>query len=142
MTNRIFIHLPVKDLQVSVRFFKHLGFCADTAMSEGAVSCMVIGHNIFSVLIPEDIFEHMTHKKISDAHTSTQVLISIDVSTKQEVDEMVKRALEAGGTTSFTPTDHGWMYQHGFADPDGHLWEVMYMNHTMMDPTKEDLMYD
>lgn len=84
------------------------------------------------MLLTEPFFAGFTKKQIADATKTTEVLIAIDVATKDQVTEMVNKALEAGGSIYSNPADHGWMYQHSFADPDGHQWEVLYMDESKL----------
>ena len=80
------------------------------------------------MLLTEDFFKTFTKKKIADASKSTEVLIALDSESREEVEELVKKAVAAGGSVYADAQDHGWMYQHGFADPDGHQWEFVYMD--------------
>ncbi len=128
MSNKIFINLPVKDLNRSKDFFTSLGFSFNPQFTDEKAACLVIGENIFSMLITEPFFKTFTKKEISDAKNTTEVLIAIDVESKDKVKEMVSKAVEAGGSTYMDPKDHGWMFYHSFADLDGHQWEVMYMD--------------
>ncbi|CAN5368627.1 VOC family protein [soil metagenome] len=128
MSSKIFINLPVKDLNRSKEFFTSLGFSFNLQFTDEKAACLVIGENIFSMLITEPFFKTFTKKEISDAKNTTEVLIAIDVESKDKVKEMVNKAVEAGGSTYMDPKDHGWMYYHSFADLDGHQWEVMYMD--------------
>jgi predicted lactoylglutathione lyase len=128
MATKIFVNLPVKDLSVSMAFFTSLGFTFNPQFTDHKAACMIIGENIFAMLLTEPFFETFTKKEVSDARKSTEVLIAIDVESREKIDEMVKKAVAAGGTNYMDPQDHGWMYQHSFADPDGHQWELMYMD--------------
>ena len=132
MTKQIFVNLPVKDLDKSKEFFTRLGFSFDEQFTDEKAACLVIGENIYSMLLTEPFFKTFIKKEISDAKKSTEVLIGIDVESREQVDELVKKALEAGGTVYREPQDHGWMYGHSFADLDGHQWEVMYMDESAM----------
>lgn len=96
------------------------------------ISCLVTGENIFAMLLTEPFFKTFTQKEISDAKRSTEVLIAIDAESRAEVDEMVKKAVEAGGSLYRKPQDHGWMHGHSFEDLDGHQWEVLYMDESAM----------
>ena len=82
------------------------------------------------MLLTEPFFETFTKKKIADAKASTEVLIALDANSREEVQQMVAKAKESGATIYAEPQDHGWMYQHSFADPDGHQWELIYMDMT------------
>ena len=128
MSKNIFINLPVKDLKRSMDFFQKLGFSFNMQFTDEKAACLVIGENIYSMLITEPFFKTFTKKEIADASKSTEVLIAIDVDSKEAVTKLVKKAVEAGGTVYMEPQDHGWMYSHSFADPDGHQWEVLFMD--------------
>ena len=133
MPTKIFVNLPVKDLKRSMDFFTHLGFSFNPQFTDDKAGCLVIHEgNIYAMLITEPYFKTFTKKPISDATTSTEVLLALDAESRESVDEMVKRAIEAGGSTYMEPQDHGWMYGHSFADPDGHQWEVLYMDEAAM----------
>lgn len=128
MATKIFVNLPVKDLKKSIDFFTHLGFTFDPRFTDDNATCMIIADNIFAMLLVEPYFKTFTGKEICDAHQHTEVLIALDASSREEVDDMVKKAVAAGGTLYAEPQDHGWMYQHSFADPDGHQWEIAFMD--------------
>ena len=128
MATKIFVNLPVKDLGRSLEFFTQLGFRFNPQFTDEKAGCMIIGENIFAMLITEPFFKTFTKKEISDASRQTEVLIALDVQSRQEVDEMVKKAVMAGGSVYMEPQDNGWMYGHSFADPDGHQWEILYMD--------------
>lgn len=128
MASKIFINLPVKDLQKSINFFTQLGFTFNQQFTDHQATCMIIGENIFAMLLVEDRFKDFTKKPIADARKTTEVLIALDAQSREEVDTMVKNAVKAGGSTYIEPQDHGWMYGHSFADLDGHQWEILYMD--------------
>jgi len=128
MATQIFINLPVKDLKRSIDFFTKLGFLFNPQFTDDSATCMIIGENIYAMLLVEDRFRGFTKKSISDAGKYTEVLIAIDAESKEAVDDMVAKAFDAGGTVDKQAQDDGWMYGHGFADPDGHQWEVLYMD--------------
>jgi uncharacterized protein len=130
MSKQIFINLPVKDLKKSIAFFKKLGFKFNSQFTDDKAACMIIGENIYSMLLLEKFFKGFTKKKVADAKKTTEILIAIDVKSKKEVDRMVKKAVDAGGLIYNNPQDQGWMYGHSFADLDGHQWEVLYMDET------------
>lgn len=128
MATKIFVNLPVKDLNKSVEFFTKLGFKFDPQFTDENATCMIVGEDIFVMLLVEKFFQTFTKKKISDATKSTEVIVALSADSKVKVDEMVNKALKAGGTTPNEKQDQGFMYGHGFQDLDGHLWEVMYMD--------------
>jgi len=128
MASKIFINLPVKDLAASMAFFTSLGFSFNPQFTDEKAGSMVISDNIFAMLLTEEYFKTFTKKNIADAKAATEVLIAMDASSKEEVQEMVAKARAAGGAIYAEPQDHGWMYQHSFADLDGHQWEIVYMD--------------
>lgn len=132
MANQIFVNLPVANLQKSIDFFSKIGFTFNPQFTDDKSTCMIIGPNIYAMLLVRERFQDFTKKEISDAHKATEVLLAIDVSTREAVDEMVSKAVGAGGTMYMDPQDHGWMYQHSFADLDGHQWEVLFMDESLL----------
>ena len=128
MATKIFVNLPVKDLQQSVDFFTKLGFTFNPQFTDETATCMIVGENIFVMLLVEERFKDFTKKSICDAKKSTEVLLALDAGSREDVDSMIQKAVAAGGTTYADPMDHGWMYIHSFADLDGHQWEIAYMN--------------
>jgi hypothetical protein len=128
MIKQIFVNLPVKDLQRSIEFFTHLGFNFDPQFSNDTATCMIVSENIFVMLLIEPFFKTFTDKSLCDAHKKTEVLVCLAVDHRQAVDDMVSKALSAGGSSPRPPQDHGFMYSHGFEDLDGHIWEVIYMS--------------
>jgi len=129
MPTKIFVNLPVKDLKKTMDFFSHLGFSFNQQFTDEKAACLVINDgSIYAMLITEEFFKTFTKKPISDATKNTEVLIALDAESRQDVDDMVRKAVEAGGSVYMEPQDHGWMYGHSFADPDGHQWEILYMD--------------
>ncbi|MFV8324250.1 VOC family protein [Flavobacterium sp. LB3P21] len=128
MASKIFINLAVKNLKKSIDFFTKLGFSFNPQFTDEQATCMIVGDNIFAMLVIEQRFKDFTKKEICNAHKNTEVLIAIDADSREKVDEMVKTAVDAGGSIYMEPQDHGWMYGHSFADLDGHQWEIMYMD--------------
>jgi len=132
MAKQIFINLPVKNLKKSMTFFEKLGFTFNMQFTDDKAACMIIGENIYAMLLLEKFFKTFTNKEIADAKKTTEVLIAIDAESRQSVDEMIRKAVEAGGSTYRNPQDNGWMYGHSFADLDGHQWEVLYLDESQM----------
>ena len=128
MATKIFVNLPVKDLRKSMDFFTQLGFSFNMQFTNHEAAALVIGENIYAMLLTEGRFKDFTKKEIADAKKTTEVLIAIDADSREAVDDLVRKAVAAGGTLYADPIDHGWMYGHSFADPDGHQWEVLYMD--------------
>jgi len=107
MTKQIFINLPIKDLKKSMAFFEKLGFTFNMQFTDDNAACMIIGENIYAMLLLEKSFKTFTNKEIADAKKTTEVLIAIDAESRQAVDEMIKKAVEAGGSTYRNPQDNG-----------------------------------
>ena len=128
MTRQIFVNLPVKDLNKSVEFFTKLDFTFNPQFTNEDATCMIVDENIFVMLLVEKFFQTFTPKEICDTSKSTEVLVSLSFESRAEVNEMVAKAIAAGGTTYKEPMDMGAMYQHGFQDLDGHLWEIFFMD--------------
>jgi hypothetical protein len=130
MAKQFWINLPVKDLNKSIEFFSKLGFSFDSQFGNTDESaCLVIGEkNVIVMLFAESIFKNITRNEIADSKQATEVLLSIDAETREEVDEIAKKAVEAGATIFGEPDDQSWMYGCGFADLDGHRWNVLYMD--------------
>lgn len=127
MSTQIFVNLPVNDLQASIAFFTRLGFTFNPQFTDDTATCMIVSDTIFVMLLTHDKFKTFTPKPISNAKTSTEVLLAISRDSREAVDTMVREAVAAGGTTYNQPQDHGFMYAHGFQDLDGHIWELLYM---------------
>lgn len=137
MVNKMYLNLPVKDLDRSKKFFTQLGFAFNPQFTDEKAACLVLGDHIYAMLLTESFFQTFTRKKISDAMHSTEMLAAIQVGSRQTVDDIAEKAIEAGGETFRDPDDHGWMYSRCFADPDGHQWEVMFMDESAI-PEHDD----
>ncbi|MBU7571818.1 MAG: glyoxalase/bleomycin resistance/extradiol dioxygenase family protein [Hydrogenophaga sp.] len=128
MFRQIFVNLPIKDMARSQAFFKSLGLNFNPQFTNEQGACLEVGENIFAMLLVEPFFQGFTKLPISDAKKATEVLVALSVDNRAQVDEVVAKAVAAGATTPNAPMDHGFMYQHGFADLDGHQWEVFWMD--------------
>ena len=128
MTTMIFVNLPVKNLPQSMEFFGRLGFTFNPQFTDETAACMVVSETIYTMLLTEAKFQSFTPKPVSDARQSTEVLIALSCDSAAEVDALVAKAVSAGATTPVERKDHGFMVQHGFADLDGHQWEVFWMD--------------
>ena len=128
MATRMFVNLPVKDLGKSVKFFTALGFRFNPQFTDKNATCMIVSEENFVMLLVESYFKTFTPKPVSDARKSTEVLICLSADSRKDIDEMVSKAVAGGATTPRPAQDHGFMYQHGFEDLDGHLWELAFMN--------------
>jgi len=128
MATKIFVNLPIKDLKKSIEFFSKLGFTFNEQFTNDSSTCMIIGENIYAMLLEEKRFKDFTKKEIADTSKCTETIICIDAESREKVDEIIQKAIQAGGTSPNEKQDHGWMYGHSFEDLDGHLWEVMWMD--------------
>lgn len=125
---QIFVNLPVEDLQKSVEFFTALGFTFNPQFTDEKATCMVIGENIYAMLLVKSFFQTFTKKEVADATKSTEVLVALSANSREEVNELVQKALAAGGKAANDVADHGFMYSWSFQDLDGHIWELIYMD--------------
>jgi uncharacterized protein len=128
MTRKLFLNLPVADLDASVAFFTKLGFTFDPNFTDESATCMVVNDDCAVMLLVRERFTDFTDKAIVDAATHTEALIAFSADSREHVDEIVETALAAGGRRSQDPMDHGFMYGWSFQDLDGHNWEVMWMD--------------
>lgn len=132
MATQIFVNLPVKDLQRSVAFFTALGYDFDLNFTDENATCMIVGENIFVMLLVEPFFQTFIKKEICDARKSTEVLVCLSCESRAKVDELVAKAIAAGGTIPRETQDLGFMYNCAFEDMDGHIWELVYMEPTVV----------
>jgi predicted lactoylglutathione lyase len=129
MTKLIFINLPVSDLARATAFYQAIGAAKNEQFSDGTASCMVFSETIHVMLLTHDKFRQFTPKKIADAGTSSEVLICLSADSRDAVDDVVGKAKSAGGAADPSPAqDYGFMYGRSFEDPDGHIWEAMWMD--------------
>lgn len=129
MSKLIFINLPVSDLPRATAFYEAVGAARNPQFSDDTASCMVFSETIHAMLLTHDKFRQFTPKAIADAKTSSEVLICLSADSREAVDAMVDKAWTAGGKVDPCPKqDYGFMYGRSFEDPDGHIWEVMWMD--------------
>jgi uncharacterized protein len=129
MPRMIFLNLPVSDLARATAFYEAVGAVKNPQFSDHTASCMVFSDTIHVMLLTHDKFSQFTPKKIADAWTTSEVLITISADSRDEVDDIVAKAKAGGGVADPSPTDDlGFMYGRSFEDPDGHGWGVMWMD--------------
>ncbi|MCB9783028.1 MAG: VOC family protein [Candidatus Omnitrophica bacterium] len=128
MSRKIFVNLPVKDLDASVKFFGALGFTFNAQFTDETATCMVIAEDIYAMLLTHPKFEQFTPNAICDASKETEVITCLSCESREEVDDLTDKAIAAGGTEPRGPQDHGFMYGRSFQDPDSHIWELMWMD--------------
>ena len=138
MSQMIFVNLPVKDLNKSKAFFTALGYTFNAQFTNEDGACLVIvKDSIHAMLVTHPMYKGFipANKSIADATKTTEVLIALSCESRPQVDDLVRKAVAAGGSTYNEPKDHGFMYQHGFQDPDGHVWEVFHMDPSFVKPS-------
>jgi uncharacterized protein len=129
MANKmIFVNLPVKDLDRSKKFFSDLGYSFNPQFTDENAACLVISDAIFAMLLTEPFFKGFTKQDVSDTSKSNEVIVALSADSREEVDTLVDKAMAAGGRPSIDTQDHGFMYSRSFQDPDGHSWEVVWMD--------------
>jgi len=128
MSTKIFVNLPVKDLQRSIDFYSKLGYAFNPQFTDETATCMIVSDDIYVMLLTYAKFKEFTPKPICDATKSTEVIVCLSCNDRAHVDDLVRKAVAAGGTTHAEPKDYGFMYQHGYQDSDGHIWELVYMD--------------
>ena len=129
MPRMIFVNLPVADLDRSVAFYKAIGAEQNLQFTDETAACMVFSETIHVMLLTHDKYRMFTSKRIADARETSEVLIAITLESRAEVDDILVRALAAGGREARPAEDHGWMYCRPFEDPDGHVWEPVWMDY-------------
>ncbi len=127
-SRKIFVNLAVKDLGKAVDFFTELGFSFNPQFTDEQATCMIVSDEAFVMLLVEDRFKDFTKKEIVDSTTHTEAIVALSAESREQVDELVNKALAAGGQPANDPMDHGFMYGWSFQDLDGHLWEVIWMD--------------
>jgi predicted lactoylglutathione lyase len=130
MSKQVFISLPVADVAKSLAFFQALGYSHNPAFTSGDAACIVLNDTTSVMLLSHAKWRSLTTKAICDARQSAEVSINLSCESRAQVDGLVAQAVAAGGTATGQPEDHGFMYSHGFADPDGHEWGVFWMSAT------------
>jgi predicted lactoylglutathione lyase len=127
-SRKMFVNLAVRDLKKSMAFFSAFGFQFNPKFTDEKAACMVISDDAFVMPLTEPFFRTFTKRAPCDTSTHTEGLFALSCGSRAEVDEMVKKAIAAGGTHAMNPQDHGFMYTWSFYDLDGHHWEVLWMD--------------
>ena len=125
---KLFVNIPVSDVQRSIIFFESLGFTFNPQFTDATATAMLVGEDAYFMLLTKDKFASFSRKPAGDPRTETSALYSIGVESREAVDAMVKQAVAAGGSHALEPQDHGFMYGWSFYDLDGHHWEVFWMD--------------
>lgn len=127
-SRKMFVNLAVRDLKRSKDFFSNLGFEFNPRFTDDNAACMIVGGDAYVMLLRESFFRTFTKREPCDTTKHTEGMYALSCDSRAEVDELVKKALASGGTPALDPTDHGFMYNWSFYDPDGHHWEVFWMD--------------
>lgn len=136
MATKTFVNLPVKDLKKTVDFFSQIGFKFNPMFTDEKATCMIVSRDSYIMFLLEKFFKSFTKKQLADATKSTEVIIALSAESREKVDEIFNRAIEAGGSESNKMQDEGWMYGRSFQDINGHMWEVIWMDRNKI---KEEL---
>ncbi len=126
--HKLFVNIPVSDVQRSIEFFEALGFSFNPQFTDASATCMLVGEDAYFMLLNKERFTDFSKRPTGDPRKETNALFALSVNSRDEVDEMVKKALAAGGSHAVDPQDHGFMYGSSFYDLDGHHWEVFWMD--------------
>jgi uncharacterized protein len=132
MAKKIFVNIPVTDLNKSIAFYSALGFTQNLQFSDHTAACMVISEENYVMLLTHEKFTGFSAAPIPDAHNMPGFMVALECADRAEVDAMVKAGLEAGGSEPTPANDLGFMYQRTVADSDGHRWEPFYMDMSAM----------
>ena len=127
-SRKLFVNLAVEDLGKSVEFFTELGFSFDPRFTDETATCMIVSDEAFVMLLVKDRFKDFTKKELADSRTQTEATVALSAESRQQVDELADKALQAGGAPANEPMEMDFMYGRSFQDPDGHLWEVVWMD--------------
>jgi predicted lactoylglutathione lyase len=128
MSTKIFVNLPVTDLQKSVQFFTELGYEFNAQFTDESATCMVVSEDIFVMLLVESRFKDFTSRQICDTSTHIEAIVALSAESREQVDGIADKALAAGAQPANEPMDLGSMYSRSFLDLDGHMWEFMWMD--------------
>ncbi len=128
MATKIFVNLPVQDLDRSKDFYTKIGFTINQQFTDNTAACVVISEDIYAMILTHPKFKEFTPKDIADATKTSEVLTCLSLESKEKVNEVADKALQAGGTEARDPLDYGFMFGRSFNDPDGHIWEVIWMD--------------
>ena len=138
MAKKIFVNLPVKDLNRSMEFFKKMGYEFNPQFTDETGACMVISEDIYTMLLTNDKFKQFTPKEIADASTSTEVITCLSCDSKDELNELMEKAISAGASENGEPIDYGFMFQRSYSDLDGHIWELIWMDENGISETNDE----
>jgi predicted lactoylglutathione lyase len=124
----LFVNIPVKDLERTKEFWTLVGFAFEPKFTDKNAACMIIGKDLYAMMLTEEFFQSFTKKPIPDPSRGPEAILALSVSGRKEVDALADKALAVGGARANAPYDHGFMYGRSFLDPDSHMWEVFWMD--------------
>ncbi len=127
-SRKLFVNLAVAELGRSVDFFTKLGFSFDPRFTDETTTCMLVGEDAYVMLLERPRFQDFTKKEVVDSTRQTEAILALGADSRDGVDELADKALASGGSPANDPMEMGWMYGRSFQDPDGHLWEVFWMD--------------
>ncbi|ABM09981.1 MULTISPECIES: VOC family protein [Micrococcaceae] len=128
MTTSIFVNLPVSDLEASKAFYTALGYTINPNFTDETAACVVFSDTIYAMLLTHAKFSEFTKQPIADTQNSTAAIVALSADSREDVDALAAKALEAGGSETYDAQDLGFMYSRAFRDLDGHHWEVLWMD--------------
>jgi predicted lactoylglutathione lyase len=128
MKKQVFINLPVADLKKSMDFYTAIGFQNNPQFTDNTAACMVISEEIFVMLLTHKKFSEFIKKEIADSKKTAEVINALSMQNNEEVNKFVDKAIAAGGNEPIEAKDYVFMFQRSIEDPDGHIWEVFYMD--------------
>lgn len=132
MSTKIFVNLPVVDLNKSKHFYTHIGYTINPQFTDDTAACVVVSNEICVMLLTSEKFKQFTPRDIADASKNTEVINCLSLASKDEVNQLVEKALEAGGEEVMPASDYGFMFLRSITDPDGHIWELSWMDESSM----------
>jgi len=135
--HKLFLNLPVSDLQRSITFFEALGFAFHPGFTDETATCMLIGEDAYAMLLTHEAFTGFSGRPLGAPARETSAMMALSVASREEADAMLERAVDAGGAAARPPVDHGFMYATSFYDPDGHHWEAFWMDPAAIPPVTE-----
>lgn len=133
-SRKLFVNLAVRDLPRAMKFFTDLGFRFHPGFTDEKAACLIFSQEAYAMLLTEPFFRTFTEREVCDTQKSTEVLLALSCESRAEVDVLVEKAVAAGGARAMPPQDHGFMYGASFYDPDGHHWEVLWMDPAAIPP--------
>ena len=128
MSRKLFVNIAVEDLDRSVDFFTKLGFSFDKRFTDESATCMIVGEDAYAMLLVRERFQDFTKKEIVDSTRQTEAILALSAESREDVDQLADKALASGGSEANEPMEMDFMYGRSFHDPDGHLWEVFWMD--------------